>query len=134
MRRPPASNSEASQSSNSGCVGGSAKKPKLLGVLIIACPKWCCHIRLTSTRDVKGCSGLAIHSTSWRRRCDVVASAGGASKEFSKDGMNESDPGITSSFQAMKRFWFWTRVSPGQRIIKADLCCRRTTKLLATRQ
>ena len=42
--------------------------PKSLAVLTRPWPKWCCQIRLTMTRAVKGLSRLAIHSASSLRR------------------------------------------------------------------
>ena len=46
----------ASQSSNSGCVGASPRRPKSPGVATSALPKWCIQTRLTNTRAVSGLS------------------------------------------------------------------------------
>ena len=55
-RQPPATNSAASQSSSSGCVGASPWVPKLLGERTMPRPKWCCQTRLAITRAVSGLS------------------------------------------------------------------------------
>src|SRR6185369_7289517 len=55
-------NSDASQSSNSGCVGDSPSWPKLLDDRTRPRPKWCCQIRLTITRAVRRLSGDVIQS------------------------------------------------------------------------
>src|SRR6266850_1576339 len=46
--------SHASQSSNSGCEGGSLCIPKSSGVVTIPMPKYACHRRLTTARAVVG--------------------------------------------------------------------------------
>ena len=61
-------NSIASQSSNSGCVGRSPRKPKSLAVATMPLPKWCCQSRLTITRAVSGLSFDAIQFASASRR------------------------------------------------------------------
>ena len=53
-------NSVASQSSRSGCDGGSPRKPKLSEVVTKPVPKYSCQIRLTVTRAVSGFSGEPI--------------------------------------------------------------------------
>ena len=58
----------ASQSSNSGCVGRSPRRPKSLGVATMPWPKWCCQSRFTITRAVSGLSGCATHFASASRR------------------------------------------------------------------
>ena len=47
---------DASQSSSSGCVGGSPCRPKSPGVRTRPWPKWCIQTRLTITRAVSGLS------------------------------------------------------------------------------
>ncbi len=66
--QPRATNSVASQSSSSGCVGSSPIVPKSLGVATRPRPKWCCQSRLTITRAVSGWSGRTSHSASAVRR------------------------------------------------------------------
>ena len=58
--QPSRTNWTASQSSSSGCVGGSERVPKSLGVRTSPSPKWPAQTRLTRTRAVSGLSGLAI--------------------------------------------------------------------------
>ena len=58
--QPDSTNSTASQSSSSGCEGRMPVLPKLLGVRTMPSPKWCCQIRFTITRAVKGLSRDAI--------------------------------------------------------------------------
>jgi hypothetical protein len=69
----------ASQSSSSGCVGGSPIRPKSLGVRTRPWPKCCCQTRLTITRAVSGFAGLAIHCASPSLRREVRSSGGGNS-------------------------------------------------------
>ena len=59
--QPVRTSSVASQSSSSGCDGGSPWTPKFSAVLTRPVPKWCCQIRLTVTRAVSGFSGAASH-------------------------------------------------------------------------
>ena len=61
-------NFTASQSSNSGFVGGVPLRPKSLAVSTMPRPKWNCQIRFTMTRAVNGFSGLAIQLASVIRR------------------------------------------------------------------
>ena len=79
MLQPRFMNSTESQSSNSGCVGGSPILPKLSSVATMPRPKWWNQIRLTITRAVSGLSGDAIHSASANRRPDVRPSDRGIS-------------------------------------------------------
>src|SRR5436309_2122790 len=65
--QPRATNSPASQSSNSGCVGGSPSLPNSLGVGTMPRPKWCCQRRLTITRAVSGFAGSVSHLASAAR-------------------------------------------------------------------
>ena len=53
-------NSPARSSSSSGCVGGSLRRPKSLGVVTSPLPKCHCQTRLTSTRAVSGLRASAI--------------------------------------------------------------------------
>ena len=62
---PLSMNWMANQSSNSGCVGGSPRVPKLEGVATIPLPKWCCQMRLTITRAVRGLSGRVSQSAAY---------------------------------------------------------------------
>src|SRR5215212_3948606 len=71
MPQPSSMNRTASQSSNCGCVGGSARVPKSLGVRTIPSPKWCCQLRFTITRAVSGLSRLAM-SVAISRRAAVL--------------------------------------------------------------
>ena len=52
--------------------------PKLLGVRTMPSPKWCCQMRLTMTRAVRGLLSEAIHSAKCLRRQLVLATGGGA--------------------------------------------------------
>ena len=56
--QPPSTKRSASQSSSSGCVGGSLRTPKSLGVRTRPAPKWFSQTRLTITRAVSGLSAL----------------------------------------------------------------------------
>ena len=62
--------SDASQSSSSGCDGGSPRTPKSLGVATIPRPKWCCQRRFTITRAVKGLLAPVSHAASAGGRPD----------------------------------------------------------------
>ena len=61
-------NSQASQSSNSGCEGGLPFLPKLTTVETNALPKWRNHMWLIATRAVSGLSLLAIQLARASRR------------------------------------------------------------------
>ena len=65
--QPSSSSRLASQSSSSGWLGGSARRPKSLGVRTRPDPKWCIQTRLTQTRLVKGLAGSTIALASSRR-------------------------------------------------------------------
>ena len=74
------SNSVANQSSNSGWVGGSPAKPKLLDRTIPR-PKWYCQIRFARTRAVSGLSAdtIPLHGQAayqWSVHFQVVRSPG----------------------------------------------------------
>ena len=89
-------NSTASQSSSSGCDGGSPILPKLLGVRTSPSPKWCCHRRLTITRAVSGLSRCTSHSAKPRRRQLDFASAGASGNVHSAGLAADSTPGDIS--------------------------------------
>src|SRR5262249_46961936 len=76
--QPCSTNQPASQSSNSGWVGGSPIVPKSLDVRTQPVPKWDCQRRLTLTRAVSGLSGRVNHRARVSRRSEVLASGGGA--------------------------------------------------------
>jgi hypothetical protein len=59
--QPESTNSRASQSSSSGWLGDSPWTPKFSLVLTSPWPKNCCQKRLTTTRAVRGWSGLVSH-------------------------------------------------------------------------
>ena len=61
MLQPRFMNSTASQSSSSGCVGGSPILPKFSSVATMPRPKCFCQRRLTMTRAVSGFSREPIH-------------------------------------------------------------------------
>ncbi len=61
MLHPRATNSDASQSSSSGWLGGDPCVPKSLSVSTRPRPKYSCHMRLTATRAVSGFFGSTIH-------------------------------------------------------------------------
>ena len=69
---PSSTNRAASQSSNSGWVGGVPNLPKLLGVRTMPSPKCFCQMRLTITRAVRGFCGEAIQSASSKRPLPAV--------------------------------------------------------------
>ena len=83
-RQPWATSSVASQSSSSGCDGGSPRTPKSLGVATIPRPKWCCQSRLTITRAVSGLSGRVS------QRGQGQASAGGRRRRRDRLGRKAS--------------------------------------------
>ena len=91
--QPQRTNSEASQSSSSGCDGFPPLRPKSLGVSTRPLPKWPCQMRFTMTRAVSGFSGLAIQSASVRRRS---CSAESRASCFVPSTLNTA--GTTSSF------------------------------------
>src|SRR6266478_2207710 len=62
-----ATNSAASQSSSSGCVGGEPWAPKSFSVSTRPRPKYCCQRRLTVTRAVSGLAGSTIQRARSRR-------------------------------------------------------------------
>src|SRR5438874_5845276 len=94
MLQPRATNSYASQSSSSGCDGGSPIFPKLLGVRTMPSPKWCCQMRFTMTRAVRGFSDAVSHSANPRRRQVVLAPVSGAGNKYSFALATESTPGV----------------------------------------
>jgi hypothetical protein len=65
----------ASQSSNSGCDGGSPCTPKSALVRTRPVPKNCCHNRFTATRAVSGFSFATIQFAKSRRVARAVGSA-----------------------------------------------------------
>src|SRR3954470_5075891 len=98
--QPRATNSEASQSSSSGCVGFLPIAPKLLGLPAIPRPKCPCQIRLTIDRAMMLLRGLASHSAKARRRPDaefgIVFQASAAARSF-EPGKALRTPGVTGS-------------------------------------
>src|SRR5437868_4327116 len=107
---PFRTNSDASQSSNSGCVGRAPARPKSFGVATNPLPKHSCHTRFTITRAVKGLSGDAIHSASASRRPLVRRlGAGGTTAGFGSKA--DGKPGATSSFSCFKSPWNKIRVT-----------------------
>ena len=60
-------NSAASQSSNSGCVGGSLRVPKSAGEFTRGSPKCSIQTRFTSTRGVRGLPGDVMARAVLRR-------------------------------------------------------------------
>src|SRR5258708_18945536 len=74
-------NSQASQSSSSGCDGASLCMPKSSGVLTIPLPKYVCHNRLTSTRAVVGDFLSDNHRANANRPC-VTSPATSSPLEF----------------------------------------------------
>ena len=65
--QPDFTSSEVSQSSISGWLGASPRRPKSLGVVTRPWPKCHCHTRFTNTRAVSGFAGLVIHFASSSR-------------------------------------------------------------------
>src|SRR5213083_2645974 len=74
--QPELMNSDASQSSNSGCVGGSLRVPKSEGDATSGSPKCSIQTRFTSTRAVSGLAGEAIARASSRRPLPCVNGCG----------------------------------------------------------
>ena len=75
---PLSRNSTASQSSSSGCEGGSPCDPKSSEVLTSPVPNSSCHIRFTATRAVSGCAGSTSHLASPSRFFGSAALIGGS--------------------------------------------------------
>ena len=75
-------NSEASQSSNSGCVGATPRVPKSLG-LHQPLPKWCSQMRFAMTRAVSGFSADAIQFARSSRPLAVLSEIGAPPKTSS---------------------------------------------------
>src|SRR5436190_21460759 len=78
-------NSVASQSSSSGCVGGSPRLPKSLGVATMPRPRWCCQSRLTMTRATRPPAPDRVsvsHSASAVRRYEVLLPDGAGRCHF----------------------------------------------------
>ena len=73
-------NSAASQSSSSGCVGFLPVAPKLFGLPASGVPIVHCQTRFAMTRAVSGFFGSAIHSASAFRRPSIVAGIGGVAR------------------------------------------------------
>src|SRR5262249_48796561 len=90
-------NSLASQSSSSGCVGGVPRLPKLLVERTMPRPKWCCQTRLTITRAVSGLSLLAIQFANASRRPEVLASGPRSGITGAGGASTDKKPGSTSS-------------------------------------
>src|SRR6476619_3940601 len=59
--QPVRTNSVASQSSNSGCDGGSPCDPKSSAVFTMPVPKYICQKRFTVTRATNGFDGSTSH-------------------------------------------------------------------------
>ena len=76
MLQPRSRNSTASQSRSSPWTGYSLWTPKSSDVLTIPAPKECCHIRLTCTRAVSGCSGMTSQRASPRRLAGAPSGIG----------------------------------------------------------
>jgi hypothetical protein len=110
MLQPRRTNSTASQSSSSGCVGGSPIFPKFSSVDTMPRPKCFCHSRLTMTRAVSGLSGEAIQRASASRRPDVRPSGRAIAVGGSPRVMTCRNPGCISG----------PRLSTSPRIRKYD--------------
>src|SRR5262245_16432105 len=65
--------SHASQSSNSGCEGGSLCIPKSSGVVTIPMPKYACHKRFTTARAVVGERLSTSHFAKVRRELQALS-------------------------------------------------------------
>ena len=93
----------ASQSSNSGCVGGVPSLPKSLVLAAKPRPKCCCHRRLASTRAVKGLSLRVIQLANAVRRPVDCSPTGGGVMCASAGSSKVRKPGCTRiSFPGMR--------------------------------
>ena len=79
--QPESRNSTASQSSSSGCDGGSPCDPKSSAVFTMPVPNTCCQNRFTVTRAIRGLEGSTIHSAKPSRLrgkdCDIGGKTAG---------------------------------------------------------
>ena len=82
-------NSVASQSSSSGCEGGSPWRPKFSVVFTSPVPKCCCQSRFTATRAVSGLSG----ETSQRARPRRLRGRAGRQRRRGKPGRPDRPSG-----------------------------------------
>ncbi len=74
---PPDTNSVASQSSSSGCIGRSPCDPKSSLVSTMPWPKICSQYRFTVTRAVSGFSSLTSQRARPRRFVGAFSGSGG---------------------------------------------------------
>src|SRR5438093_11147146 len=119
---PRLTDSDASQSSNSGCVGGTPNLPKSFALATMPRPKWCCQIRLTITRAVTGLSFDAIQFARTERRPLLRAPAGGSGILGSGAPRTCGKPGSTLALGA----WALPRII-------TNVCGGRVKQLLTDR-
>src|SRR5262249_40399584 len=86
--QPDSRNSTASQSSSSGCDGGSPLTPKSPLVRTMPVPKTSCQKRLTVTRAVSGCSGRRSHWANPRRVRGRAGGIGGRGPRRGRGGLH----------------------------------------------
>ncbi len=104
--QPEAMNSVASQSSNSGCDGGSPWSPKFSVVATSPRPKRDCHSALTATLAVSGFAGSISHRPRSYRS--------GSPRRPRSGGKKAGVPGRTSSPGERKSPRNWTKLLRGR--------------------
>ncbi len=113
-RHPPLTNSPASHSSNSGCVGLAPAFPKSFGVATSPAPMWCCHSRFTITRAACApppASTSVIQFAMARRLPEYFASFGGSTRHrFPRSG-----PRINTCKKSCSATPFFKSVFPRRR-------------------
>ena len=101
VRQPFWTNSAASQSSNSGCVGGSPDIPRFSEVGTMPTPVRCCQSRLTITRATSPAAGVPGWVSQWARAVRrPLLPATGRPKDANASGPADNTsikPGRTSS-------------------------------------
>ena len=102
--QPLRTNSRASQSSSSGCVGASPRWPKSFGVATMPRPNSQCHTRFTYTRAVSGLSGRARNSASSNRPLPLLLATPFFSEKIFRKSRGTGSPCWCTSPRTSSRY------------------------------